>query len=131
MYTASANIRPSRFVKKSGLYTVAEASTGERMMGISAEFSNYAPLPSQTEYLAASGDPVSMIINGDGQQEDRPVLLVIGSGGCVFGDLLKSDSAGAGVIASTDKDCYGALALGTAASGEAVPVRLLFGYLGV
>ena len=131
MYTASANIRPSRVVKKSGLYTVAEASTGERMMGISAEFSNYAPLPSQTEYLAASGDPVSMIINGDGQQEDRPVLLVIGSGGCVFGDLLKSDSAGAGVIASTDKDCYGAMALGTAASGEAVPVRLLFGYLGV
>lgn len=130
MFTASANIRPSRFVKKSGLYTVAEASTGNRMMGISAEFSNYAPLPSQTEYLAASGDPVSMILNGDGQQEDRPVLLVIGSGGCVFGDLLKSDSEGRGVIADTDKDCYGAMALGTAASGEAVPVRLLFGYLG-
>jgi len=130
MFTASANIRPSRFVKKTGLYTVAEASTGERMMGISAEFSNYAPLPSQTEYLAASGDPVSMILNGDGQQEDRPTLLVIGSGGCTFGDLLKSDSEGRGVTASTDKDCYGAMALGTAAEGEAVQVRLLFGYLG-
>ena len=130
MYKASANIRPSRFVKISGTNTVAECGAGEKMIGISLEYSNYAPLPSQTEYLAASGDPVAMAVVGDGQQQDRLLLLILGTGGCTHGALLKSDSAGAGVVASTDKDCYGAVALGAGAAGEAVPVRLLFGYLG-
>ena len=130
MFKASANIRPSRFVKRSGANTVAECGAGERMIGIGFEFSNYAPLPSQTEYLAASGDPVSFAVVGDGLQEDRPLLLILGSGGATQGDLLKSDSAGAGVVASTDKDCYGALALESGSAGEAIKVRLLFGYLG-
>jgi hypothetical protein len=130
MFKASANIGPSRFVKRSGTNTVATCGAGERMIGISGEASGYAPLPSQTEYAAASGDPVTIYMVGDGQQEDRPILLIIGSGGCTQGDLLKSDASGGGVTASTDKDCYGALALESGSAGEAVRVRLLFGYLG-
>lgn len=129
-FKASANISPSRFVKRSGANTVATCGAGERMIGISAEYSNYAPLPAQTEYAAASGDTCPFIMVGDGLQEDRPVLLVLGTGGATQGDLLKSDASGAGVTASTDKDCYGALALATGVAGEAIPVRLLFGYLG-
>ena len=129
-FQASANIRPSRFVKRSGANTVAEAGAGEKMIGISAEGSNYPPLPGQTEYAAASGDPCSIIFIGDGQQEDRPVLLVLGSGGATQGDLLKAASGGAGVVADTDKDCYGALALESGSAGEAIRVRPVFGYLG-
>jgi len=130
MFKASANISPSRFVKRSGTNTVATCGAGEKMIGIGFEFSNYAPLPSQTEYLAASGDPVSFAMVGDGQQEDRPLLLVLGTGGCTQGDLLKSDASGGGVVANTDKDCYGALALASGSAGEAIPVRILFGYYG-
>ena len=130
MFKASANIRPSRFVKRSGANTIAEASTGEKMIGISAEYCNYAPLPSQTEFLAVSGEATAFYVVGDGLQEDRPVLLVIG-GTVTQGDLLKSDSTGRGVTADTDKDCYGALALESGSSGEAIKVRLLFGYFAV
>jgi hypothetical protein len=130
MFRASANIRPSRFVKRSGANTVAECGAGERMIGISLEFGDTGHLPGQTEYLAASGTPASFAFVGDGLQEDRPLLLVLGSGGATQGNLLKSDSAGAGVVASTDKDCYGALALESGSAGEAIRVRLLFGYLG-
>lgn len=130
-FKASGNIRPSRFVKRSGANTVAEASTGEKMLGISAEFSGYAPLPSQTEYAAATGDVCSMYWVGDGLQEDRPILLVLGVGGATQGDLLKSDSAGAGVAVASDKDCYGAIALETGIAGDAIKVRLLFGYYAV
>ena len=129
-FKASANIGPSRFIKRSGANTVAICGAGEKMIGISSEFSNYPPIPNQTEYAAASGDSCAFTMVGDGQQEDRPVLLIIGSGGCTQGDLLKSDASGGGVVASTDKDCYGALALQTANAGESCPVRLLFGYLG-
>lgn len=131
MFRASANIRPSRFVKRSGTNTVAECGAGERMMGIGCEYANSGHLPGQSEFLASSGEPVAFILNGDGQQEDRPVLLVLGSGGATQGDLLKSDSAGAGVVASVDKDCYGAMALEAGSAGEAIRVRLLFGFLGV
>lgn len=129
-FKASANISPSRFIKRSGANTVATCGAGERMIGISAEYSAYAPLPGQTEYAAASGDVCSFVMVGDGLQEDRPVLLVLGSGGATQGNLLKSDASGGGVVASTDKDCYGALALESGSAGEAIRVRLLFGYLG-
>lgn len=128
MFKASANIRPSRFVKRSGANTVSECGAGQQMIGISGEASGYAPLPSQTEYAAASGDPVTIYLVGDGLQEDRPVLLVLGSGGATQGALLKSDSAGAGVAVASDKDCYGALALESGSEGEAIRVRVLFGY---
>ena len=129
-FQASANIRPSRFVKFSGTNTVAECDAGEAMVGISAEGSNYPPLPGQAEYAAASGDPCSIIFVGDGGQEDRPVLLVLGSGGATQGQRLKSDNDGAGVVASTNNDIYGAIALEAGSSGEAVRVRLVFGYIG-
>lgn len=130
MFQASANIRPSRFVKRSGANTVAECGAGERMIGISLEFGDTGHLPGQTEYLAASGTPVSFALVGDGQQEDRPLLLVLGSGGATQGDLLKSASGGAGVVASSNNDVYGAIALESGSEGEAIRVRLLFGFLG-
>jgi hypothetical protein len=129
-FQASANIRPSRFIKRSGANTVAECGAGEVMLGVSAEGSNYPPLPGQAEYAAASGDPCSIIFVGDGAQEDRPVLLVLGSGGATQGALLKSASGGAAVAVASNNDVYGALALESGSEGEAIRVRLLFGYYG-
>jgi len=129
-FKASANIRPSRFIVRSGANTVAEAGAGGKVIGISAEYSNYAPLPSATEYAAASGDTCPFIMVGDGLQEDRPVLLVAGAT-ITQGDLIKSDANGAGTPVTTDKDCYGALALESGSSGEAIRVRVLFGYYAV
>ena len=130
MFKASANIRPSRFVKFSGTNTVAECDAGEQMIGISGEASGYAPLPSQTEYAAASGDPCTIYMVGDGLQEDRPVLLVLGSGGATQGALLKSDNEGAGVAVASNNDKYGALALEDGSEGEAIRVRVVFGFYG-
>jgi hypothetical protein len=128
-FQASANVRPSRFVKRSGAYTVAEAGAGEVMLGVSGEGSNYPPIPNQTEYAAASGDPCTIIFVGDGQQDDRPVLLTVG-GSVTQGALLKSDSQGRGVAVASNNDVYGAVALEDGASGETIKVRLLFGYYG-
>ena len=130
MFKASANIGPSRFVKRSGANTVATFGAGEKMLGISGEASGYAPLPSQTEYAAASGDPVTIYMVGDGLQEDRPILLILGSGGATQGDLLKSDASGGGVAVASNNDIYGALALESGSAGEAIRVRTLFGYYG-
>ena len=128
-WQASADIRPSRFVKRSGAYTAAECGAGEVMVGVSAEGSNYPPIGSQAELAAANGDPVSIIWVGDGQQDDRPILLTIG-GSVTQGDRLKSDSQGRGVAATTNNDVYGAIALQSGSSGESIQVRVLFGYVG-
>ena len=119
MYKASADIRVSRFVKASGTNTVAECDAGA------------APLPGYTELSATSGNPASLYLAGDGQQEDRPILLILGSGGATFGALLKADTDGAGVAVASDKDCYGAFALAAGSAGETIPVRLMVGYYAV
>lgn len=129
-FKASANIRPSRFVKFSGTNTVAECDAGESMIGISAEWSDTAPLPSNTEYAATSGQPCTIYMIGDGQQEDRPILLVLGSGGATQGALLKADTDGAGVAVSANNDIYGARALEAGSSGEAIRVKPMFGFYG-
>jgi hypothetical protein len=128
-WQASADIRPSRFVKRTGAYTAAECGANEVMVGVSAEGSNYPPIGSQAELAAANGDPVSIIWVGDGQQDDRPIPLTIG-GSVTQGQLLKSDSQGRGVAVTTNNDPYGAIALQSGSSGESIQARLLFGYHG-
>jgi hypothetical protein len=100
------------------------------MIGISGEAADTAPLPGNSEFAATSGNPCTIYFQGDGQQEDRPVLLVLGSGGATQGQLLKSDSAGAGVNANANNDCFGALALESGSAGEAIRVKPLFGFIG-
>lgn len=129
-FKASANIRPSRFVKFSGTNTVAECDAGEQMIGISGEAADTAPLPSNTEYAATSGQPCTIYFCGDGLQEDRPVLLVLGSGGASQGTLLKADADGAGIAVASNNDKYGALALEAGSSGEAIRVKPMFGFYG-
>ncbi len=128
-WQASGDIRPSRFVKRTGAYTVAECGANEVMVGVSTEGSNYPPLPSQSELAAANGDPCSILWIGDGQQDDRPVLLTIGAN-VTQGALLKSDSQGRGVAVASNNDPYGAIALQSGSTGESIQVRLLFGYFG-
>lgn len=129
-FKASANIRPSRFVKFSGTNTVAECDAGEQMIGISGEAADTAPLPSNSEYAATSGQPCTIYFCGDGLQEDRPVLLVLGSGGATQGALLKSDNDGQGVAVASNNDKYGALALEAGSAGEAIRVKPMFGFYG-
>jgi sulfur carrier protein ThiS len=129
MFTASADIRPSRFVKISGNYTVAECDANEWPIGISAEYGENAPIPSQsTEYVADSGH--SCPVYTESTPIDQPVLLILGSGGATAGVLLKSDTNGAGVAVASNNDIYGAQAMEAGSSGEAIRVRIVRGYYG-
>ncbi|MDE2104184.1 MAG: hypothetical protein KGL39_43510 [Patescibacteria group bacterium] len=110
---ASGTIQPCTFVKidTGGNQHVLAAGSGDFPIGISQEgtkqSSNYG-----TTYAAQSGDFVQVHPPGD------VCLLVIGSGGCTAGDLLKPDSSGNGVTGTAGTDKTGAVALETAAQGE-------------
>lgn len=115
--TASGNIRPARFVKVSGNFTVAEAGAGEEIVAISQVGTNTAAIPGVTsQYAAESGQ--SLQLHGTG----AVCLLVLG-GTVTAGDLLKADANGAGVTASSGDKC-GAIALQGGASGEQILVQV-------
>jgi hypothetical protein len=121
-FTASGDINPSRFAKVSGNLKVAECDANERSVGISAEFTEAAPIPSASTLHATSGNPAH--IHGIGEV----CLLTLGSGGATAGDLLKPDADGKGVaIATTGTTIQyaGAQALETGVENDKVRVRVL------
>lgn len=125
-FMANGNVTVCSFVKADSTSGVNKkvllCGDNERPIGISCEAGKLPPMSgfvSDPIYAAVQGDPLLVYTLGE------PCLLVIGSGGCVAGDRLKSDSSGYGVkIASsgTTIQQIGAVALATAASGEKCPV---------
>lgn len=122
---AGGDIRPHRFVKVSTAAnnTLLEADAGEFVIGVSQEGTKEAPgLNGASTLAAAAGDQMMFYPPG------TDPLLEIGSGGATPGAHLKSDADGKGVITTTDKDAYGAIALEAAAAGELCRVLVMPGY---
>lgn len=122
---ASATILVSRFVKSSGVGTVAQQGTaGDPCVGISQDGGRYATIPSNTAdpvEAAQSGEPLDVIAPG----EMRDATLLLGTGGATAGDRLMSDANGKGVAVTTGKFA-GAIALETGVAGEVIRVRPVF-----
>lgn len=111
-FRAGGTIQPSTFVKlsTSADNEVIAAGAGDRTIGIATPSAKNVPAFGQTLEAADSGDPVTLFGIGE------ITILQAGSGGFAHGDLLKSDSNGAGVTATTG-DNIGAMALQTTPQG--------------
>jgi len=124
IFTASGTVIVSRFVKSSGMGTVAANTTaGGKIVGISQDSGRAAPLPANTAdpvEAAKAGEGLNVHCHFDGNNFPT---LEIGSGGCTVGDWLVSDNTGKGVVAATAGHTVGAQAMETAAAGEKAKVR--------
>lgn len=118
---ASGTILVSRFVKVSGVGTVAQQSiAGAVCIGISQDGGRAAPLPANTAdpvEAAQSGESLDVIRPGEGRE---PMLLIAAT--LSAGDELMSDANGKGVAATTTKYVC-AIALESGVSGECIRVR--------
>lgn len=121
---ASGNILVSSFVKISGDNTCAQATAGtDKLFGISAEFSNTAPIAgADTTKAAAAGESLLVYQPGD------ICMLQAGTGGWNAGELLTATSAGLGIAASSG-NYYGAVALHDVSGSGFGTVSVRFGQL--
>jgi hypothetical protein len=122
-YIAKGDINSSRFVKSDGTndFAVVEGTANAEVRGIAMEGSREAPIPSVTSPLAAKTGE-GLLVYGNGQQ----CLLELG-GTVSAGDVLKSDSAGKGVVIATGGDTLqhiGAVALEGGVSAEKILVEV-------
>lgn len=101
-YVASADIRPSRFVKISGNNTVAECVANDQAIGISDESTELAPIPGAAVLAASSGNACR--VYGLGEQCE-----VIAGGTVTAGQYLKPDANGLAVACSAT-NIYSAIA---------------------
>jgi len=118
--TASGNIAPSRFVKKSGSYLVAQAGAGEVCIGISQQGSLATPIPGASSLAAVEGSPIAVY------DQDENCLLEAGAE-VLDGAYLKSDSSGRGITATTGNQYFAIAERGAAAAGEKMQVLIRFG----
>jgi len=119
---AGGNIAPSRFVKRtssSGESIITQCGTNGDIAGISPQHTRRMALSGWDDgYAAISGENMSYIGPGDDE-----AMLEVGSGGLTAGCYIKSDTDGKGVIATTDKDHVGAIALHDAVAGALARVK--------
>lgn len=117
---ASGTIRPSRFVKISGVHTGAEADANEDAIGISYQDGKYPPLNDlvTTNNHAENGDPIRLYGEGD-------ICLLTLGGSVTAGNQIKSDADGQGVAASSAGDKVRAVALESGSSGEKRLVQIV------
>lgn len=130
-FVAAGNIAPCRFVTRSGAgNSVVQADAGsvaegDPVIGISQQGQrniNWAPL--QDGYCAIDGENLRVY------QEEEVCLLELG-GTIAFGQYLKSDANGKGVIADTDKDRFGAIAQEAGVSGQQIKVQVRIGMMSI
>ncbi len=111
-FTATGTINPSKFVKQSGAYAVAQCGAGDLPVGISQtpvrQFDASA-VALTGEYLGVYG-------------ESQECWLEYG-GSVTAGDRLKADSAGKGVTAGSTEGS-GAIAIESGSSGNNYRVRV-------
>ena len=122
------NIEASSFVKLDPSNTgyVLQAGSGDSVWGISQPATRRIALDSYDSSLCGiAGDPA---INIYGPTSDVGVLLRLG-GTVANGDYLKPDASGFGVVASTDKNPYGARAMASGVAGDLIPVQVIIGFL--
>ena len=118
--TASGDINPSRFVTKSGRYTVAQGTLGAVAIGISHEGSREVPLPGASSLAAVAGDPIRVYSDTENCLLEAGDLVADGA-------FLKSDSTGRGITAATTEKYYAVAESGGAAAGVKMQVIMRAG----
>ncbi|QDV26346.1 hypothetical protein [Aureliella helgolandensis] len=97
--TASGDIAPSRFVKKSGAYLVAQCTAADVPFGISQQGSLATPIPGASPLAATDGFPIAVY----GEEEN----CLLDAGATVAdGAFVKPDANGKGVTATTGNRYY-------------------------
>jgi hypothetical protein len=119
---ANGTIGPFRFVKvdTTADNMVLQAGAGDAPLGVTQQGMRRAPgiAGSDVTQAALQGEPVAVFGLGTVCQ------VLLGTGGCTSGALLKSDTNGAGVAATTGDEC-GARSLQTGTAGQLVLVQVL------
>lgn len=131
-FTASGNIRPSRFVTldNSAPLTISEVNAvTEYIVGVMQEGVRWAPgTPAEITYAAEAGDTLFHVY-GPGE-----VCYVYTGENVSAGDLLKSNTSGLAVkLSLTENSTYqmmGGQALETAESGKLVKIMVRPGVVG-
>lgn len=105
-FTASGNISPSRFVKISGAFKVAQCTVAkERSVGVSQEGLMDTPIPGASSTLAAeAGRHVGVFGPGE------TALVQVGAA-VTFGALLTGDANAKAIPTTTAGDIYHGIAL--------------------
>ncbi len=121
---AAGTIAPSVFVvfDTTNNKAVNQASgTAAFIVGVSQEYSKYAPIPNATTYAADTfGDPIMVY------QDTDECWLNATSAGWTAGDRLTSNASGFGVTAS-GAQYYGGVALTTAPGVGLYQIKVLTG----
>jgi hypothetical protein len=123
--TAGGNVNPARFIKldSANHEAIQCAAATDAPIGISMEAQRVAPVTGAADYVAVDGESLPHYSLGD------VCRLQIGSGGCLVGSKLVSDSVGKGVIAAstgTALQIIGAIAYEAASEDEFALVRIVF-----
>lgn len=107
-FVAGGTINPSVFVYITGSNTVSQASAStQKLIGISQEWSKFAPIPGATSEAANVNDQITIY------GLEHECLLNATSNGWTAGDRLTATTGGYGATASTDGNFFGAIALST------------------
>lgn len=131
VHIAEEALQPSIFVTMDGTtgdYKLLAAETGDFPYGITADYSEVAPIPNVTTTNHASEGGVVAVITEHGDKENSTQMLRI-SAAVVRGDRLMPDGTGNGTaIKATPGNWYGAVAEESGAAGEAIRVMPRYGY---
>jgi hypothetical protein len=123
-YLPSGNCEPMHFMKadtsKAAGGYVLQAGAGERVIGISQPGTWQAAIVGLDDGFAGIADTTPIIVFTETDE-----CWVISGGAFSTDDLLKSDANGEAVVASSDADQVGAVALeSSTAAGKKVRVRV-------
>ena len=118
--TASGNIAPSRFVKKTDAYKVGQCGAGEVAIGISQQGSHDTPIPGASTLAAEAGDPIAVY-------DEKENCLLDAGAAVADGAYLKSDANGKGITATTGNQYFAVAERGASAADEKMQVIVRFG----
>ncbi|MBX3422219.1 MAG: hypothetical protein KF752_11750 [Pirellulaceae bacterium] len=125
-FVASANIRPSRFVRGSGNNKMAEAGANAVAYGVSGEGTVDAPIPGMTDRFAArTGQEVLVYGPGD-TCEIEAGAAIDASAGPVF---LKPDADGRAIPAATTQHYSAEAHTSATAAGQRVKITVVRGVM--
>ena len=118
--TASGDINPSRFVVKSGPYTVAQATADAVCIGVSQQGSANTPIPGASSLAATSGKPIAVYSDTDNCLLDAGAAVSDGA-------FLKSDGTGRGITCTAGDAYYAVAERGADNANEKMQVLLRSG----
>jgi hypothetical protein len=118
--TATGNVRPYRFVKETGRYLGAQASSATDVCcGISGPFLRGPNVNGKwqvvEDFVAVAGEPIPL--KGAGE-----VCLLEAGGAIPAGSRVRSDANGKGVVASATENAYAIAWENAAADGDLIKV---------